>query len=176
VIVTPASGRRAFVSSPWASGDDLTADERCNADADANGLLGSYAALLATRLAGAAAPFDASGQPWVRIDGIPLAQDAAAFLGSQLEAALSIRADGTYGDDRVWTGSVSGGLDQLGSHTCEPDSPPDAPSWTTPDTTNFGATSNSGRGNFSFFSRQAGLTHCNPDGDDGPTALYCLEL
>jgi hypothetical protein len=168
VIVNKASGRRAFVSSVWDPGDGLPdADAKCNADADGAGLDGTYRALLTTTENPAESRFDVAGDNFVRLDGVPLAPSVGAFFAGQLDAALSIRADGSYGDDRVWTGSATseGGLDELGSDvTCG--------NWTTTETTDYGATSTSGRGNSTFFSRRV-LARC--DATDGSAALYCLE-
>lgn len=114
-------GRLAFVTNDrWVPAGGLTAaDARCNQDASAAGLPGTFKALLATTGASAASRFTTAGGPWVRRDGIPLvAQAADMFVASGvLVAPLNVTASGNYlGNNGGW----SGGADpkQPGTNTC----------------------------------------------------------
>jgi len=111
-LPAPAVGRHGFLSSEWQLAGGLAgADAHCQADADANNLPGSYAALLATSTATAAARFDASRPPWVRRDGLPLAATAGELLAGQHTVPLNVDATGAYinfdaGQASVWTGAL----------------------------------------------------------------------
>ncbi len=112
-ITPPAnSGRIAFVSDNNLDGDFglAGADMECNNNAALASLPGNYRALLATDSASAASRFDLSGQPWVRLDGVAIVEQASD-LGDpeQLIAPINLQADGTtyLGNRGVWTGAPS---------------------------------------------------------------------
>jgi hypothetical protein len=115
----PSAGRRAFVSMPlFAPGSTLAAaDQRCATDATTAGLTGNFQALLSTSTTTAAARFDAAGPTWVRLDGVPLAASAAAFLRGEQATSLNIGADGVHGTALVATGGAV--PDGVGVTTCE---------------------------------------------------------
>lgn len=94
----PASGRVAFMSTPWTIAGGLAgADAHCQGLANTNGLpAGTYRALLATTAASAASRFNLVGQPWIRRDGTPLAMSGTALMNGQIDAPITQFADGTY--------------------------------------------------------------------------------
>jgi hypothetical protein len=107
----PVTGRKAFLSSAWTPSNGLPgADAKCAADATSANLTGTFKALLSTSFSTAASRFDGSGQPWVRVDGVPLAPTAAAVLAGTVDTTLEVDATGAYVDDDVtWTGVSSMG-------------------------------------------------------------------
>ncbi|MDD5307455.1 MAG: hypothetical protein PHU25_09060 [Deltaproteobacteria bacterium] len=112
VAPQPQSGRIAFVSAAafMPGGGLAAADARCQAEAAAASLAGTFRALLAAGSASAASRFSAAGAAWVRRDGVPVASSAAAFLGGELPvAAIALAADGkTYlGNTGVWSGAAA---------------------------------------------------------------------
>lgn len=118
----PAGARVAFVTSqPFKSGGGIaSADQLCGDEAAAAGLQGHYAALLATRSAAAISRFDVNGSPWVRTDGVLVAETASAFAAGSILAHISVTAKGQYVDRNgsfVWIGSHT--LDTPGTNTCE---------------------------------------------------------
>ena len=120
---TPAVGRRAFVTAAiWLpSGGPAGADTTCQAAADAQSLGGTWRALLSTSTATAAGRFSASGAPWVRLDGVPLASTPDVLLtGGTLDAPLNVTETMQYrGSNPAQTGATSTtALGQLTS-TCQ---------------------------------------------------------
>jgi hypothetical protein len=109
-----ASGRLAFASSDAfvlsSSTNIASADAICASEASANGLPGTYLALLATTSASAASRFDATGAPWVRTDGIPIVTTAAQLFANSgnLLAGIDVAADGVTREDGwdSWGGSL----------------------------------------------------------------------
>ncbi len=118
VAITPQAGRRAFVSQPWTPGGGLAAaDARCQQDATAGGLTGTYRAMLATSTASAVSRLAMTGTPWVRLDGIPIVAAPGDLATKQLLAPLSLKADGqTYYGQKVWSGATQPTL--TSSSTC----------------------------------------------------------
>lgn len=111
VLVTPATGRSAFVSDAfWVPGGGIAAaDAVCQGDAQTNGLAGTYRAFLATSTASALSRFDTSGAPWVRVDGIPIVEAATDLANARgrFVAAFQITASSNFlGNDIAWTGSA----------------------------------------------------------------------
>ena len=113
VTVTRATGRSAFVSgAAFSPGGGITAaDGVCATDATANGLPGTYLALLASASAPATARFDLAGAPWVRLDGVPVVRRASDIAApGELLAPISVGPDGSYlaGGEmgaRAWSGT-----------------------------------------------------------------------
>ena len=103
----PSRGARiAFVSSLWAPGAGIgDADVLCQNDATANGLPGTFLALLATDTASASSRFDGSRPMWTRLDGVELAASMSAFDAGEFSASLNTMPDGNYLDSAVWTGA-----------------------------------------------------------------------
>lgn len=104
LVVAPTTGRVGFVSSTsWQPGGGLaSADAACQSDADAAGLPGTYLALLATASASASSRFVDSGEPWVRVDGIPFCDSAMRDAWS---APLNVTTSGLYVRGAVFLGA-----------------------------------------------------------------------
>ena len=136
VVAPPvATGRRAFTSNaPWTPGGGLaSADARCQSEASAAGLPGTFRALLATTSGSAISRFSTAGAVWRRPDHTLVGGANLSTPGLQyIEASPASNAAGTtYFDNYgVWTGA--GDLTTAGStaSTCN--------NWT--------STSGSGRG------------------------------
>jgi hypothetical protein len=114
LLVTPTSGRKAFLSrGAWSPGGGLaSADALCQSEATSAGLSGTFKALLATTTASAASRFNQSGAPWVRVDGVALAPTAAALFASGTliwDLPLNIPADnsGQRSNSSQWSGAPS---------------------------------------------------------------------
>ena len=103
-----ATGRRAFVSTTRFSPPTgvAGADAACSTDAIAAGLGDTFRAMIAVS-GGAASRFETTGPSWVRVDGIPLASSALAWLSGQADAALDVTATGAYDSSLVITGMDS---------------------------------------------------------------------
>ncbi|HTR52277.1 MAG TPA: hypothetical protein VMJ10_16295 [Kofleriaceae bacterium] len=95
--IVPAVGRRAFVSTTQFTPTSglASADVACTADATNAGLAGTFRALLPDT-GSAASRFDATGTPWIRVDGIALADTAADFFAGTVLAPLDVTAAGAY--------------------------------------------------------------------------------
>lgn len=166
LTIEPDSGRTAFVSSVWVPGGGLdSADAHCQQEADAEtGLTGTFKALLATSTASAASRFDATGDVWIRTDGIALASSAAALMDGEFDTSINVTADGDgyVGSAGVWTGAPS--PTDLGSEatTCQ--------DWATDETTASGTGTQAASSAPRAFSEAAGSTSC-----DTGLRLYCLQ-
>jgi hypothetical protein len=166
-VVHPALAtvRHAFVSSAWFPGLGIAdADARCQGDAAAVSLGGSYRALLATATASAASRFDLAGPPWARVDGAILAPTADAVMQLQLETPLDLdvmgHRAGTLYFGTIWTGASTPTTIGLAGETCN--------SWSDSTNTFFGTTGGTWALDGSFFSENA--TSCNAS-----QQLYCLQ-
>lgn len=121
-VAPPAgTGRVAFVSSSsFSSGGGLAAaDALCQGDATAAGLAGTFKALLAIDGASAASRF-AAGTPWVRRDGVVVAESQAALATGLLAAPVDLQADGTtyLGNYGLWLGAAGFGTAGTTTTTC----------------------------------------------------------
>ena len=100
VANAPAQKRLAFVSTGKVLGSNGrdAADALCEAEAQQNALPGSYLALMSGANQTPASRFDLSGPPWVRPDGVLIANTATAFSTMPYNwlAPLNQRADGSY--------------------------------------------------------------------------------
>lgn len=126
--VTPASGRIAFVSEgSFATSEGVpSADALCQSEAAAAGLPNStqFLALLATSTASAASRFDMSpmSPPYVRPDGIEIADAPTLAAGITLNSGIWQHADGSYVTEfaaSVWTGSTSPNVVGTLASTCQ---------------------------------------------------------
>lgn len=126
--VTPASGRIAFVSKgSFATSQGVpSADALCQSEAAAAGLPNSaqFLALLATSTASAASRFDLSAMspPYVRPDGIEIADAPTLAAGDSLNSGIWQHADGSYVTEfaaSAWTGSTSPNVVGTLSTTCQ---------------------------------------------------------
>ena len=68
------------------------------------GLSGTFLAVLSTSTASAASRFDLGGPPWVRLDGIQLADSNLAFMSGSLRTSLNLTSAGVYASPNVFTG------------------------------------------------------------------------
>jgi len=91
-------GRLAFLSATkWTiGGGPGMGDAICQLEATMAGKTGDFAALLATTTFTAASRFDASGAPWYRPDGIPVALPGDTPFAAELLAPLNVTLDGAY--------------------------------------------------------------------------------
>jgi len=112
LAVTPASGRRAFLTvEAFVPGGGLAAaDALCASEAGLAGLSGTFLAMLPTSSATAASRFDLTGPTWVRLDGIPLAESPLAFVAGDLATSLSVTSAGSDFTTTVLTGGDPGQL------------------------------------------------------------------
>ncbi len=168
LTVTPAPGRIAFVSKgSFATSQGLSgADTLCQNEASAAGLANpaTFLALLSTSTAPAASRFDMSAMsaPYVRPDGIEIADAATIAAGSTLDSGIWQHADGSYVTEfaaATWTGSVVPNDVGVLSATCQ--------DWMT---TNGAATGSEGVSNVTDIWWNSGMsTSCLE-----PLSVYCL--
>jgi hypothetical protein len=116
LTVTPTPGRIAFVSKgSFATSQAVSgADSLCQNEASAAGLANptTFLALLSTSTAPAASRFDVSAMsaPYVRPDGIEIADAPTIAAGSTLDSGIWQHADGSYVTEfaaATWTGSAA---------------------------------------------------------------------
>jgi hypothetical protein len=126
--VTRTSGRLAFVSKgSFVTNQAVSgADALCQGEATAAGLPNptQFLALLSTSTASAASRFDMSAMsaPYVRPDGIKIADAATLATGATLDSGIWQHADGTYVTEfaaAVWTGSISPNVVGTLATTCQ---------------------------------------------------------
>lgn len=123
VALTPPkmSGRRTFVTlNPWTPGGGrASADALCASEASANGLTGTFLALLATPTETAWERFSTQGPTWVRLDGVALAPTAAEVVATEPPEYATfpiIKADGSvYPYVPKWAGSQTSHCNDWGS-------------------------------------------------------------
>jgi hypothetical protein len=169
LTVTPAPGRIAFVSKgSFATSQGVAgADTLCQNEASAAGLANptTFLALLSTSTAPAASRFDMSAMsaPYVRPDGIEIADAPTIAAGSTLDSGIWQHADGSYVTEfaaATWTGSAAPNDTGALSATCQ--------DWMT---TNGAATGSEGVSNVTDIWWNSGMsTSCLE-----PLSVYCLE-
>lgn len=120
-LQTPSNARRAFVlSEPLNGAIGLQgADGKCNSQAQAAGLGGTYKAMLGAPNQSMASRFTTRGAPVYRLDGVQVAPTDTALLASMTALTAPIVVDplGAYwGWENVWTGSLS--PTQVAPETC----------------------------------------------------------
>jgi hypothetical protein len=120
--VEPASGRLAFVSrTDFVPGPGIDgADQLCQAEADAEGLSGTFRALLSTSGQSAASRFQ-DGERWVRLDGVAVVESAGDLLdGADLLAPINLDTRGDYhGSVAVWGGAAGPDLPSVSATSCD---------------------------------------------------------
>ena len=155
VFRTSTLGSGKFELWSGATGTGIAAgDSICNARAAAAGLAGSYKAWLSDSSTDAAARLLSSG-PWIRVDGVKLADNKADLTDGTLMTAV-LDEFGTSDFTYVWTGT-SGGT--KASDTCA--------DWTDDTSSTFGMYG------YTVYERlwsDWGSRTC-----DQPSALYCFE-
>ena len=123
LTINPANGRIAFVTmgnfdtSSGISG----ADAECASQASAAGIVGTFKALLSTSGATAASRFNLAvgTAPFVRPDGIKIADAPAIASGTTLGSGIWQHADGTYDSVNAWTGSSTPKVAGTLATTCD---------------------------------------------------------
>ncbi|MEM6292151.1 MAG: hypothetical protein AAGA54_12825 [Myxococcota bacterium] len=111
--VTSVPGRRAFVSVSTKDGDGGLAsfDAICEQESVAAGLRGSFKAFVATDDDPPIARFDAFGEPWVNMLGVPLVSVASDLLALEhIDVPPNVSATGVPVPGFFWTGSRSPSL------------------------------------------------------------------
>ena len=99
----PSGGHHIFVTAAtWpVAGGRAAADQACASEASADGLSGTFHALIASAAGTALAPFTAEiPGHWYRPDGVEVTQDFQSFT-----APISQTASGSYLAVRVWAGA-----------------------------------------------------------------------
>ncbi len=121
LVAPTGTGRIAFVSSAaFISGTGLAgADTVCQNNATAAGLTGTFKALLATNGATAASRF-ATGEPWVRLDGVAVVDAWTDLAANMLLAPINVQADGTtyLGNYGLWLGAAGFATAGSAATTC----------------------------------------------------------
>jgi hypothetical protein len=165
LIVMPATGRFAFVTSNIfdTTSGIAGADTQCASEASAAGLPGTFKALLATSTTSAASRFDLSvgSAPYVRIDGIKIAEAPAIARGAALDSGIWQHADGTYDSVNTWTGSSAPNVAGTTSTTCD--------DWSNNTTMAHGSPGGSSRADAAWWNKGVTFT-CN-----GRASIFCLE-
>lgn len=128
LTITPVTGRLAFVStSSFEANFGITdADSVCQSDATTAGLANptNYLALLATSTASPASRFNLSAlsAPYVRPDGVKIADAPTIASGGELDSGIWQHADGSYAGEfssTVWTGSSAPNAAGTLATTCQ---------------------------------------------------------
>lgn len=122
-IVLPPPGRRAFVTA-----DSIAAtagidafDARCQDDAQAAGVPGTFAAFVSTSTTSAADRFDLGGEPWSLLNDVPVVENAAdlAAPNATLLAPIWLAASGMdEGGGTVWQGSTAPSVAAAADENC----------------------------------------------------------
>ncbi len=115
----PVQGRLAFASASQVSSDlGLPGfDTVCATEAASAGFEGTFRALVASGGETALSRFDTSGEPWVNMFGVPLADTAAALaVRAHLDAPFNITVSGEAVGGSFWAGAV--GVAELPSSNC----------------------------------------------------------
>ena len=169
LTVTPTPGRVAFVSkgSFDTSKGVPVADALCQSEATAAGLKNpmQFLALLSTSTVAAASRFDFSAlsPPYVRPDGIKIADAPTVAAGEPLDSGIWQHADGSYLTSDIpltWTGSTSPSLKDSLANTCQ--------DWSTANPMDNGASAASNI--IAPWWNSGNVSSC---GD--PWSVYCLE-
>jgi hypothetical protein len=169
LTITPVTGRLAFVSTSsfQANFGIADADSVCQSDATAAGLANptNFLALLATSTASPASRFNLSAMsaPYVRSDGVKIADAPTIASGGELDSGIWQHADGSYAGEfssTVWTGSSAPNSTGTLASTCQ--------NWSTISETDFGS---EGEGNTTDTWWETGATvSCGV-----PQFLFCLQ-
>jgi hypothetical protein len=166
VQVMRMAGRQAFLTDQkWLPGGGIAAaDALCQREAQAASLSGSFKALLATAQATAASRFNATtGQPWVRLDGVPLVSKPTDLFATDGKALvpLQLTSKSQYiAGEGVWSGAPDPQAPGTPASTCA--------SWTT--------TTGTAQAGAPEHSRLTSMFGDWPDeACNQPHRLYCLQ-
>jgi hypothetical protein len=108
--VPRVTGRSVFfdeVNMPL-TGGVAALDAQCTKDATSYGVTGTYLALVATTTASAGSRLPNDGLPWIRLDGVPIANGTSDLLGAggpALLAPLDLDVRGQPNTELVATGA-----------------------------------------------------------------------
>jgi hypothetical protein len=127
LTVTKTPGRIAFVTKGTLDNTSgiAGADSLCAAEASAASLPGTFQALLSTSTTPAAMRsgfnFSAMSEPYVRPDGIKIADAPTIAAGAPLDSGVWQNADGTYVTtfSLPWTGSSTPSSPTTTAQTCD---------------------------------------------------------
>ncbi len=135
------------------------ADAICNQLADAAGLTGPYMAWLSDTTGSPSTRFDQSPGPYVRVDGVIVADDWDDLTDGSVDNLPNIDENGSVAGDFMWTGTNTDGTAQ-GGFTCS--------NWSTDVGTAFVGF------NFVTDSRWTAAQNSNCEGGGG-SRFYCFE-
>ena len=156
------SGRTAFlVTDVSAAGGVAGFDAACASAASAESLSGSFKALVSTASESAASRFSGT-TPWVRVDGVRIADSAADVLSGNLVAPINVTAARTYEFWAVWGGALTP-ADTTATPATE-----SCTGWTGAGTAIGGDSNSTFNGDFGWF--RGNTLPCGQ-----VAALYCLE-
>lgn len=106
-------GKKVFITSTPTTGNLgglAGADATCQAEANAQMLGGTYKAWLSTSTVNAIDRLISDG-PWVRVDGVKVADNKTDLTDGEIFTTISVDAAGNYlSGDAVWTGTDSTGI------------------------------------------------------------------
>jgi hypothetical protein len=127
LTVTKTPGRIAFVSKGSLNNTSgiAGADSICGTEGAAASLPGTFQALLSTSATPAAMRsgfnFSIGSEPYVRPDGIEIAEAPTMATGATLDSGIWQNADGTYkaSAGAAWTGSSTPSASTTTAHTCD---------------------------------------------------------
>ena len=110
VVVMPPAGRRAFLTAqPFTvAGGIGAADTQCMTEATGAGLTGTFLALLPTSTATAMSRFALTGDNWLRLDGVAIAETTFKFAAVDWLTSLSVTSLMQYEAVEVTTGGTLG--------------------------------------------------------------------
>ena len=165
LAISPASGRIAFVTvgNFDTSSGILGADADCASQASAVGLMGTFKALLSTSSMAGASRFNLAigSAPFVRPDGIKIADAPAIASGNALGSGIWQHADGSYDSVNAWTGSSTPKVAGTMATTCD--------DWSNNTSMATGNPGDSSRADAAWWNK--GVTFsCN-----GGASIYCLQ-
>jgi hypothetical protein len=166
-----SAGKMSFVTSAGGSGDLggwpqaggksglEAADAICNTLALEAGLTGAFKAWLSSETVNAKDRFTGNG-PWIRLDGVKIADNLLDLTDGSLFSAITITEEGDYIYLPVWTGTKADGTSLAGYHCSN---------WTDGTST---FSSSGGRSSDAY----GGWTNAwSPVKCNYPYHLYCLE-
>jgi len=102
----PVTGKLVFVTSKTYTGElggIAGADDKCQQLASAAGLSGTYRAWLAAEDAAPAGRFPLSPDPYLRVDGVRVADDWTDLTDGTVLAPIDRDETGAHVEERVWT-------------------------------------------------------------------------
>jgi hypothetical protein len=116
--------RRVFLSvGRWngALGGLAGADAKCQAEADGEGLTGTFRAWLGDDTGSPATRFTRTGGPYMRLDGVAVAADWDDLVDGNLAASITVTAAGAPGDSVYdsWSNVNVDGTTEFALYDCD---------------------------------------------------------